>query len=134
MKCCFIGHRDSFGLEKQIYTAIKKLIGEGCTTFYSGGMGNFDQTCERAVKQLRGKLVFVPYNHKVVKQSDMQWYDEIVCPFGNKAYENTDIPMRNRWLVDQCDVCLCYVYKNGGAKQTMLYANHIGKRIIYISK
>ncbi|MFR8404265.1 MAG: hypothetical protein ACLVC7_05280, partial [Monoglobus pectinilyticus] len=59
-----IGHRDIFGIENKIYTEIEKLIKMGITDFYSGGMGNFDKMCEVAVKDLGGKIIFVPYNIK----------------------------------------------------------------------
>lgn len=61
-KCCFIGHRDSVGLENEIYTKITALAELGITEFYSGGMGNFDKMCESAVKKAGGKINLVAYN------------------------------------------------------------------------
>lgn len=132
-KCGFIGHRNSFGLEKEIYTEIKALIETGVTDFYSGGMGNFDKMCEQAVKALGGTLTFVPYNQKQIKKQDGLWYDHIICPFGNKPYSRFDIPNRNRWLVKHCDLFLCYVYKDGGAKRTLDNAIKQNKRIINLA-
>ncbi len=132
MKCCFIGHRDSMGLEEVIYVHIKKLIKAGVKDFYSGGMGNFDKMCEKAVKDLSGKIIYIPYNQSRIKKQDRQWYDYIICPLGDKFYERFDIPKRNRWLVDNTDICLCHVYKQGGAKHTYDYATKIGKQIINI--
>ena len=132
MKCCFIGHRDSVGIEEEIYTQIAKLIKMGVTEFYSGGMGNFDKMCEKAVKELGGKIVFVPYNKSRIKEEDKSWYDSIICPFGEKFYSKFDIPNRNKWLVDNCDICLCYVHRNGCAKRTYDYAVKNDKQIIAI--
>ena len=122
MKCCFIGHRDSKDIEEEVYEEVNKLINWGVDVFYSGGMGNFDKMCEKIVKELGGKIVFVPYNVSRIKESDKLWYDEIICPFGCKKYSDYDIPLRNRWLVDNCEICLCNVYKSGGAERTYNYA------------
>jgi len=54
------------------------------------------------------------------------WYDKIMYPFGDKPYHKSDIPKRNEFLVEWCDVFLCYVHKKGGAKNTFDYA--VGKR------
>ena len=132
MNCCFIGHRDCVGIEKEIYMQIEKLMRHKDILFYSGGMGNFDKLCEKAVKDLGGKIVFVPYNIKQIKEKDKRWYDHIVCPFGDKPYSKFDIPKRNQWLVDQCNICLCYVYKEGGAQKTLEYALSKKKQIIYL--
>jgi len=129
-KCCFIGHRDIIGIEMQVYTEIKLLMQSGITQFYSGGMGNFDKMCKKSVKELGGKIVFVPYNLKQVKEKDRTWYNKIVCPFGTKAYSKFDIPNRNKWLVENCDIFLCYVYKEGGAKHTLDYAIKKNREII----
>jgi len=91
LKCGFIGHRDSFGIEDKVYSEIRKLMESGIREFYSGGMGNFDKICERAVKELGGKIVFVPYNLKAVKSEDIEWYDEIICPSYTFFATNTAI-------------------------------------------
>jgi len=134
LKCGFIGHRDSFGIEDKVYSEIRKLMESGIREFYSGGMGNFDKICERAVKELGGKIVFVPYNLKAVKSEDIEWYDEIICPFGSKAYEKSDIPKRNEWLVATCDVFLCNVYKEGCAIRTIGLVASYGKEIINVAE
>ena len=130
MRCCFIGHRDADGLEYKIRESIEKLIKMGVTEFYSGGMGQFDRACEFAVKRQKGKLVFIPYNIRQVKKEYKLWYDNIICPFGEKEYSAYDIPKRNKWMVDNCDICLCYIYKEGGAKKTFEYALKKNKKII----
>ena len=134
MKCSFIGHRDSIGLEAVIYPEIKKMMKAGITEFYSGGMGNFDKMCEKAVKELGGTLVFVPYNMKQVKLRDGQWYDAVFCPFGSKEYEKFDIPNRNKWLVEQCDIFLCNVKRPGGAMHTFNYAVKMKKTVINLAQ
>ena len=53
--CCFCGHREILdaGIEKRIKPALTELIRDGFTEFYSGGMGEFDRMCERAVRALK---------------------------------------------------------------------------------
>ena len=135
MKCCFIGHRDcTEELYDIIYREIKKLMAMRITDFYSGGMGNFDKMCEKAVKKLGGHLTFVPYNIGQIKEKDKLWYDDIICPFGDKKYSKFDIPDRNKWLVDNCGLCLVYVCKDGGARRTLNYAYYKERQIINIHK
>ena len=95
MICSFIGHRDSVNVEERVYEEIKKLISEGVTEFYSGGMGNFDKICGKIVKKIRGKITFIPYNDKQVKIWDKLFYEDIISPLKNKIYEKSDIPKRN---------------------------------------
>lgn len=132
MNCCFIGHRDAKGIENIIERNINLLLKSGITDFYSGGSGNFDTLCEKAVKNLGGKINFVPYNISQIHSSSNIIFDKIILPFGNKPYSKYDIPNRNKWLVDHCDVMLCYVYKNGGAKKTLDYAEKSNKKILNI--
>lgn len=134
-KCGFIGHRDACDIENKIFEEIKAIIetNDKCV-FYSGGMGNFDKMCEIAVKKLNGKIVYIPYNIKQIKSNDKIWYDGIVCPFENKPYSKYDIPNRNKWLVDNCDILLCFVHKKGGAKNTFDYAISKHKHMINIEK
>ena len=132
LKCGFIGHRDSCNIEEKIFIEIEKLIENENIEFYSGGMGNFDKMCERIVKGLNKKLIFVPYNMKQIKIKDELWYDEIICPFGEKEYSKYDIPNRNKWIVDNCNILLCYVHKEGGAKNTLNYAILKNKKVINI--
>lgn len=113
---------------------ITGLIKMGVTEFYSGGMGRFDKMCERIVKAMGGKIIYIPYNRKCIKMMDKAWYDDIFCPLGDKEYEKYDIPDRNKWMVENADIALCYVYKDGGAFKTMNYALKLNKRIIRIQK
>ena len=46
MKCTLIGHRDYNGSASDILEVINNLIKEGVTEFLSGGMSNFDKSCE----------------------------------------------------------------------------------------
>lgn len=129
-KCTFIGRRDCTNIEPIIYSSVNTLLRQGVNEFYSGGMGNFDILCEKAVKKSGGIITYIPYNTKLIKERDRLWYDNIFCPFSDKTYSKYDIPNRNKWLVDNTDICLCYVYKEGGAMSTYDYALKKNKQII----
>ena len=129
---CFIGHRDSIGLEDQIYAALENLIAKGVTAFLSGGMGNFDKTCEKIAKELGAQIYYIPYHRSRIKNEDYDWYDLIHCPFPDRPYRKSDIPKRNQWLVDNSDVCLCHVYREGGAMSTLKYAQKQGREIVLL--
>lgn len=58
--------------------------------------------------------------------------EEIICPFGEKEYLKYDIPNRNKWIVDNCNILLCYVHKEGVAKNTLNYAILKNKKVINI--
>lgn len=52
--CTFFGHRECYGLDKQILQdAIKRLILQGVDTFYVGNQGQFDAMVYRCLKQFR---------------------------------------------------------------------------------
>lgn len=119
MRCCFIGHSDCENVEKWICKEIKRLIKRGVVEYYTGSMGNFDNICGSVVNKLNGKLIYIPYNFSQIERKTNLRYDKIICPFGNKKYSKFDIPDRNKFMVDSCDICLCYVYKNGGGKKNI---------------
>lgn len=131
--CGFIGHRDASGIDEQIQNEINKLLSQNYSTFYSGGMGCFDKTCEKIAKQSGGMIVYIPYSRRIIKPQDREWYDDIYIPFKDKPYSKYDIPNRNKKLVALCDVLLCYVYKPGGASKTMEYARRLNIPIINIA-
>lgn len=132
-KCTFIGHSDATDLEEKIEKAIKSIMVFDIEEFVSGGMGNFDKMCERVVKKLGYKLVYVPYNASQIKEEDKKFYDEII-PYNCGEYKNSDIPMRNKMLVDTCDFAISYVHRNGGAKNTYDYAIREGIYVDNIKK
>lgn len=50
----FIGHKECYGASsEQVREEIIKLIENGVTDFFSGGMGSFDWMCARIVFELK---------------------------------------------------------------------------------
>ena len=140
--CSFCGHRTIIteNLEEKIYTNILDLIKNyGYTSFYSGGMGEFDLLCEQVVRKLKReypdiKLYRIMYRYKTDMESVKNLVDEIIIPDFGEAYYKKIIDLRNRWMVDMSQSVLCYIYKNyRGAYKTMRYAEKSGKGIIMIN-
>ncbi len=140
--CCFCGHREILdaGIEKRVRSAVMELIRDGFTEFYSGGMGEFDKICERAVRVLKHdcdkiKLNLVlPYMSARINNDREQYaalYDEIIVPDLGSIHYKRAITARNRWMADRADAVLAYICRNyGGAYVMFDYANKIEKRII----
>ena len=132
--CCFCGHRDcDSSLREKIKEAITDLIeNQGITTFYSGGMGNFDKLCESVVRELKQKhkdirlCLIMPYMTKRLN-TDREYYnamyDEIIIPDLGDVHYKRAITERNKWMVNCSDVVLCYVTRSsGGAYRMREYA------------
>ena len=142
--CSFCGHRDAdSGLRTQIKVAITDIIeNKGVTTFYSGGMGNFDNLCESVVRELKQtyylKLYLIaPYMTQKINRDGKYYkelYDDIIIPDLGEVHYKRAITERNRWMVEQSDIILCYIYRSsGGAYKTVQYAKKHGKHIINLA-
>ena len=143
--CCFCGHRDcDSSLREKIKEAITDLIeNQGITTFYSGGMGNFDKLCESVVRELKQKhkdirlCLIMPYMTKRLntdKEYYAEMYDEIIIPDLGDVHYKRAITERNKWMVDRSDVVLCYVIRNnGGAYKMREYGARMKKPIVMLS-
>lgn len=140
--CCFCGHRDCDGsMREQIKETITDLIkNQGITTFYSGGMGNFDKICENVVRELKREYkdirlcLVAPYMTKRLN-TDREYYNamygEIIIPDLGEVHYKRAITERNKWMVDQSDVILCYVTRGSGGAYTMRqYAAKTDKNVI----
>ena len=56
--CSVFGHREIIITDElvgKVRTTFDKLINDGCTYFYFGGFGEFDNLCHKIVTQLKGK-------------------------------------------------------------------------------
>ena len=138
--CSFCGHRDAdSSLRSQIKTAVIDLIeNKGITTFYSGGMGAFDGMCESVVRELKRahplKLYLIaPYMTQKINRDGqyyMELYDDIIIPDLGEVHYKRAITERNKWIVRQSDVLICYVTRSsGGAYQMIQYAQKLSKSI-----
>ncbi len=138
--CSFCGHRDAdSSLRTEIKEAIIDIIeNKNITTFYSGGMGAFDGMCESVVHELKKtyslKLYLIaPYMTQKINRDGKYYkelYDDIIIPDLGEVHYKCAITERNKWIVEQSDIILCYIYRSsGGAYQTYRYAQKLCKTI-----
>ncbi|MEG9430492.1 MAG: hypothetical protein VZQ61_06195 [Christensenellaceae bacterium] len=141
---CFAGHRNQWQIscsEETLTETIEKLINDGYTVFYDGGMGYFDYMCRNAVTKLKQKYdnvklikVLTYYHYKNENNFLPNCFDETIYPSIEEYYFKQKIIKRNEWIIDNCDVLVCNItetYKSG-AYRTVKYAQKKKKQIIYI--
>lgn len=140
--CCGFGHRTILkNIENSLYAAVLSAAQEGCKTFYTGGMGDFDAQFSSAVRKLKNQfpgitLICVkPYFTNDINTNRDYYaamYDNIIIPpaIVGTHYKRA-ITARNRWMVDNSDLIISYIVRNyGGAADTVNYAKRTDKRII----
>ena len=144
--CCGFGHRTILkNIENSLYAAVLSAAQEGCKTFYTGGMGDFDAQFSSAVRKLRIrfpdiKLICVkPYFTNEINTNGEYYaamYDDIVIPpaiIG--VHYKRAITARNRWMVDNSDLIVSYIIRDyGGAADTIKYAKRMDKKIISLAE
>ena len=139
----FIGNRDCYQVkEAEIEQAIIEAIEDGIEIFLNGGQGYFDKTCAVIVHRLKKKyphiknILVIPYRDFKVFNDSL--FDEIVYPFEAHTYSyytyKSGSPKRNRRMVEQSSVAICYVYRAGGAQKTLNYAKKKNLKIIDLLK
>ncbi len=140
--CSFCGHRTIItkNLEERVYKILSDLIeNQGYTTFYSGGMGEFDNLCEKTVRQLKKehphiRLCLILYRYNPHLENLKLLFDEIIVPDLENIHYKRQITERNKWMADSSDTVLCYIYKDyGGAHSMMKYAEKENRKIILVN-
>ena len=140
--CCCFGHREVYkDISARLQEIIEDLIiNKGVKTFYTGGMGQFDGKFSTAVRAMKRshpdiELVLVcPYLTQELNR-DKEWYehnyDSILIPSElDGIHYKSAIKARNRWMVDNSDYIVSYVYREfGGAYDAVKYAKKQGKEI-----
>ncbi len=133
----FIGHNECFGLsEKKLRAKIIECIESGVTRFLNGGQGGFDRISAVSIFKLKKKyphiknILVIPYLTFNVFNKDI--FDEITFPEGFEKYHYKEaIPKRNRFMVEQSDIAICYVHHSwGNAAKTHNFAEKQGLKII----
>ena len=151
--CCFTGHRnipqtEYETIEKRLEREVTDLITQGVTHFYAGGALGFDTMAAKTVLKLRKtifpgiKLILVL---PCIEQAD-RWSednrktyniiriqaDEVI--YTSWANHSGCMRKRNRKLVEESDVCVCYLTKpKGGTVYTIKYAEKRGLKIINLA-
>lgn len=153
VNCCFTGHRAiPCDQTAQVYAMlqgiIRDLIQEGAMCFFTGGAIGFDTLCAKAVLELKQEYPTINLVLLLPCQSQARYwskkekveYEEIKNRADDVRYISVEYTkscmfQRNRALVDNADVCVCYLEKDtGGTAYTVRYAKSKGLRIINLAK
>lgn len=149
---CFTGHRiipaerQPF-LQSSLRRELIRLIEDGYRYFGAGGALGFDTLAAQEVLRLRKvyphiRLILVlpcksqtrgwPASDVVLYQEIMQAADKVV--FTSEDYYRGCMFKRNRHLVDNSSVCVCYLTSDkGGTASTVHYAEARRLRIINLA-
>ena len=140
--CCGFGHRDVFeNISEQLYNTLFQIAEQGCKTFYTGGMGDFDKMFSSAVRSIKKsypdiKLICVkPYLTKEINEDGnylFNIYDDIIIPteLADIHYKSV-ITKRNRLMINWSDIVVGYVKREyGGAYSALRYAEKQGAEVI----
>ena len=145
--CAFTGHRydlEEFD-EALLGRVVKNLITTGIDTFYCGMAVGFDLCAAEKVTELKKD-----YNVKLIacipcegqsdafSENDKERYNKILNSCDeqillNSRYFNGCMQLRDRFMVDNSDVLVCFLRKDdGGTFYTVNYARRKGIKIIEI--
>ena len=140
------GHRDfnhHNELESRLYPLLKDLISsKPFVQIYIGRNGEFDLYTATIIKRIQksiGKdnnefICVLPYSEKNINDYE-NYYDYVTIPecIGT-SHPKGAIAKRNRWMVEQADLFICYIERNeGGAYNALKYAEKLGKEIINLA-
>ena len=148
--CTFAGHREVYqaNIPEALDQALAEIIeNDNSIRFLVGGMGEFDKMCASAVRRAKRKYpnteisleLVLPYLTNDINENKSFYemsYDNIIVPFelAGVHYKSV-ITKRNRWLVDNSDWLIAFVYRDfGGAYTTLRYAEKKGLQIVNLAK
>lgn len=144
--CSAFGHREVYqNIELKLDAIIGELIvNKGVSTFFTGGMGDFDKLFSSSVRRAQKinsdiKLILVkPYLSAEINDHKSYYknlYNSIMIPeeLCNAHYKSS-ITKRNKWMIDNSDYVITYVFRNfGGAYSAMRHAQEKGKLYMNIA-
>ena len=140
------GHRDLSSykkIEKRLFPILHKLINtKPFSEVYIGRNGEFDIFAASIVKRAQrlygnenSELTLVlPYLQKDIEHYE-KYYDNVIIPeCVENAHPKSAITKRNRWMIENCNLFICYVEnEHGGAYNCLKYAEKLGKTIINLA-
>lgn len=152
MTCCFTGHRDILDQNRReiaakLEEAVIELIQRGCRYFGAGGARGFDALAARTVLNLRArhpeiKLILVLPCQDQTRgwdARDTAEYERMKACANKVVYTQEEysagcMHRRNRHLVDNSSVCVCYLNRDGGGTDyTVGYARLKGLEVINLA-
>ena len=150
---CFTGHREiPFFQKRRLKAKVKSAITDakrnGNRYFGAGGALGFDMLAAQTVLELKAdypdiKLILVlPCLNQTRgwAQEDVKEYERIKAAadkvtYISKEYYNGCMHKRNRHLVDNSSLCICYLTKqSGGTAYTVSYAESHDLKIVNVAQ
>jgi len=136
--CTFFGHRECCGLDKAVLrSAIEDLIKQGTTEFLVGNHGQFDGMVFSCLQDLSKAYPEISYSVVLAylptrKEAYDLYQGHSFYPEGQElGPAKYAIHRRNRYLIRQADICMCYVNQTfGGACKFGRMAKNHGLRLI----
>ena len=123
---------------------LENLIERGYIKFYCGMALGFDLTCAGLLLRLRNRhnielIACLPcrnqeerysYYYKKLYHEYLKKFDRVECL--EESFTKSCMFVRNRFMVDHCDIVFAYLYKKrGGTVYTVEYAKKREKMIEY---
>lgn len=151
--CSFTGHRaipDGMinYLFKRVKDGVNYLYPQRIRTFLTGGAIGFDTLAAQAVIECRNThqdiqlILVIPCRDqtRAWRQADIETYeymkelaDEVICL--SEHYYNGCMHLRNRYLIDNSSVCICYLTRtSGGTAYTVRYAKDQGLSVFNLDQ
>ena len=147
--CTFAGHIEVYQtkISDKLDEALAKIIEtDDSFIFLVGGMGDFDGMCSSAVRRAKKKHpdkrisleLVLPYLTSELNKSKEYYetyFDDVIVPseLAGVHYKSA-ITKRNRWMVEQSNWIIAFVYRDfGGAYTTLRYAEKKGLRVINLA-
>ena len=145
-KIALLGHRELYKhnvVEERLYSILRDLMErEVYVQIYIGRNGEFDCFAASVVKRAQNMfgnenselILVLPYSVKDIPYYE-KYYDGVIIPQSvEKMHPKGAIAQRNRWMIEECDLFICYVdKKSGGAYAAFEYAKKTGKKIINLA-
>ena len=111
----------------------------------TGGMGEFDGQFAATVRGLQRKypdielLLVKPYFSNELNTNKEYYkivYDDVVIPDAVAgAHPKSAIKKRNRWMAENSDFIIGFVYRDfGGAYDAIKYAHKLGKQVFNLAE
>ncbi len=151
--CCFTGHRQiPLGEQAEITSRLERVITslyqKGIRYYGAGGTLGFDTLAAQTVIRLRAncpgmKLILVLpclTQTRGWKPEDVAEYEYIKAQADKVVYTAQQytpgcMHKRNRHLIDNSSVCICYLTRgSGGTGYTVAYAKKHGLEIVNIAQ
>ena len=152
--CCFSGHRElptglkRWLLAKKLEKAVFEQIENGVRFFGAGGALGFDTLAAQTVLTLREKypaiklILVLPCTTQAKRWSaeDVEEYERIKAQADKVVYTSQEYTKgcmfkRNRHLVGNSSVCICYLTRDtGGTAYTVRYARSKGLSIFNLAQ